>query len=166
MRVSGWVPLAVVVGVMALAGGAHAGTSTGSLTVQATVSDACSVTDANLNLGQVNPTVGVTIPATGIVNVTCSLGTTFAVGLGDGLNSSGAQRRMRRGASSDYLDYNLYKDLLMTSRFGDATVGERLSGLLGLGLAATPVTVYATVASGQSAGAGSYADTVQITVYF
>lgn len=145
---------------------AGAATASGNLNVQATVSDACSVTDATIDFGAVNPTAGVLIPATGLVNVTCSLGTSFDVGLGEGQNATGGRRRMRRGASSDYLAYELYKDLLLTSRFGDAAAGDRATGLLGLGLLPTVVTVYASVDSGQSAGPGAYSDTVQITVYF
>jgi spore coat protein U-like protein len=138
-----------------------------NLTVQANVVDACSVAPATLDFGTINPTNGVVIPLLGSINVTCSLGTSFSVGLGDGANVTGTQRRMHRNSSTDYLQYELYKDLLGTSRFGNAVTSERMSlPLGGLGILPTPVLFYGTVAANQAAGAGAYSDTVQITVYF
>lgn len=146
--------------------GALAAQATANLTVQATVVDSCTVADATLAFGTVNPTNGTAAPVTGTVNVTCTLGTAFSVGLDDGLNFSGGQRRMRQGASTSYLQYGLYRDVAATNRFGNAVTSERATGLVGLGLTATPVTVYGTVASGQAAPAGAYADTVPIVVYY
>jgi len=150
---------------LAVAGSANAATATGTLTVQATVSDACSVADAALTFGAVNPTAGVVVPVTANINVTCTLGTTFSVGLGDGSNVSGGNRRLRRGATTDYLRYELYKDLLMTARFGDSGSSDRAAGL-GLGVAATPIVVYGAIPSSQTAASGSYSDSVQITLYY
>lgn len=148
------------------AGMANAATATANLTVQATVADSCGVTDANLSFGSVSPASGTTLPVAGSIAVTCTLGTSFSVGLGDGQNVSGGVRRMRRGASTDYLNYELYKDLLVQNRFGDAVTAQRLTGGLGLGLVAVPVAVYGAVPSGQSAASGAYSDTVQITLYY
>lgn len=150
---------------LAFAGGAQAATANGTLTVQATVSDACSVADAALTFGAVNPTNGILVPVTANIGVTCTLGTTFSVGLGDGQNVNGGNRRLRRGATTDYLRYELYKDLLMTSRFGDTGSSDRAAGL-GLGVAATPVVVYGAIPGSQTAASGSYSDSVQITLYY
>lgn len=149
-----------------LATSASAATVNANLTVLATVVDSCGVTDATLSFGTVSPTNGTLLPASGSVNVTCSLGTAFSVGLGDGLSAASGARRMRKAATSDYLSYQLYKDALGVSRFGDATTSERAGGLLGLGLVATPVAVFGSVPSGQAAPSGAYTDTVQITVYY
>jgi spore coat protein U-like protein len=153
-------------GLAAAAGSiANASTANANLTVQATVSDTCSVADAALTFGSVNPTTGTAAPVTANIAVTCTLGTAFSVGLDDGQNLSGGSRRMRRGSTTDYLKYELYKDLLMTTRFGDTGSSDRASGL-GLGITSTPVTVYGSIPSSQSVGSGSYADTVQITLYY
>lgn len=145
--------------------GAQAATANANLTVQATVADACSVADTALTFGAVNPTNGIVVPVTANVSVTCTLGTSFSVGLGDGQNLNSGSRRLRRGATSDYLRYELYKDLTMLARFGDSGAGDRAAGL-GLGIAATPITVYGAIPAGQTATSGSYADTVQITLYY
>jgi spore coat protein U-like protein len=144
---------------------ASAATANGTLTVQATVSDACSVADAALTFGAVNPTSGILLPVTTNIGVTCTLGTSFTVGLGDGSNATGGARRLRRGVTSDYLTYELYKDILMTSRFGNAQTGDRASGL-GLGITSTPIIVYGAIPAGQTAASGSYSDSVQITLYY
>lgn len=147
------------------ASAAGAATATGTLTVQATVSDACSVADAALTFGAVNPTNGILVPVTTNISVVCTLGTSFSVGLGDGSNVNSGNRRLRRGATTDYLRYELYKDILMTSRFGDTGASDRVAGL-GLGVTATPVVVYGTIPSAQTAASGSYSDSVQITLYY
>ena len=79
---------------------ALAGTASANLTVQATVVDLCSANDATLSFGTVNPTTGTVLPTTGLINVTCSLGTTFTVGLGDGLNAASGARRMKKSGTS------------------------------------------------------------------
>jgi spore coat protein U-like protein len=164
-RVSVFRLLAAAFAVVFGATAANAGTATGNLNIQANVADACTVSDATLAFGVVNPTNGTVLPSSTPINVTCTLGTPFSVGLNDGQNANASQRRLRRGATTDYLNYELYKDLLMLGRFGD-TVGERATGLLGLGVLPTVVTVYGAVPSGQTAASGSYADVVQITVYY
>lgn len=152
--------------VLATASHAYGASTSANLNVTATVVDACSATDATLAFGTVNPSVGTALPTAATINVTCTLLTPFSVGLGNGTNASGGARRMRRGATSDYLTYEIYKDLLMTTRFGDTDSTDRATGLLGLGLLPTPVLLYGTVASGQSVSAGNYTDVVPITVYY
>ena len=143
----------------------HAATATGTLTVQATVSDACSLADGALAFGAVDPNSGVAVAVTANIAVTCTLGAAFAVGLGDGQNLAAGSRRMRRGATTDYLKYNLYRDVMLTSRFGDTGVSDRVAGT-GMGVSSTPVVVYGTMPSSQAGASGTYADSVQITVYY
>lgn len=146
-------------------GTAEAAQATANLNVSATVADTCGVTDAALAFGTVVPSAGTTLPITGSISVTCSLGTTFSVGLGNGQNLSGGARRMRKGSTTDYLTYEIYKDLLGTTRFGDTGSSDRATGL-GVGLIATPIAFFGAIPSGQSSVTGSYTDTVQITLYY
>lgn len=147
-------------------GAALADTETANLNIQAVVVNACSVTDAALNFGTIDPAAGTITPGTTNINVTCNLGTSFAVGLDDGANVSSGARRLRRGSSTEYLDYELYKDVSISGRFGDAVTSERVSALTGLGIAPNVIAVYGHIPSGQAASAGTYSDTVQITVYY
>ena len=144
---------------------AAAATATGTLTVQATVADACSLADGALAFGNVDPNAGVTSAVRANIAVTCTLGASFTVGLGDGQNLAAGSRRMRRGATADYLKYELFRELLLTSRFGDSGASDRVAGT-GAGNSSTSIVVYGTMPSGQSVAGGSYADSVQITVYY
>lgn len=159
------VALAATCSVLAVAGHAAAATANANLTVSATVADACSVSDTALAFGSVTPSAGVTTPVSVNISVTCTLGTTFSVGLGNGSNLNGGLRRMRRGTTSDYLTYELYRDMTATSRFGDTGSSDRATGT-GLGVSATPIAVYGKVPAGQSVAAGGYSDTVLITLYY
>lgn len=165
MGLKSWILTATTVAAVASAGVAEAGQASANLTVTATVADACGVTDSTLTFGNVSPSAGTVAPVAGAISVTCTLGTAFSVGLSNGANASGAQRRMRQGTSSNYLNYEIYRDLLTTSRFGDTGSTDRATGL-GIGLLATPIAFYGTIASSQTAPTGAYSDTVQITLYY
>ena len=145
---------------------ADAATTTGNLNIQATVVDTCSVTDASLDFGTVDPAAGTTVPGTTTIDVTCNLGTGYAVGLNNGVNASSGARRLQRGSAGEYLSYELYQDPTATTRFGDSVTAERVTELTGLGILPNVIPVYGTIAAGQAASAGVYADTVQITVYY
>lgn len=155
-----------------LAGSAEAaGSATGNLRVQATVLSACGVQDSTLDFGQVSPAAGTTgqRPQTNL-RVTCTNGVPYTVGLGDGSNTETGQRRMKRtvfGAGTthiDYLNYELYKSLTGSDRFGDAIITERVSGV-GTGTTQN-VPVFGALPGGQDAGTGNFADDVLITVRF
>lgn len=155
----------------ALTGAAHAaGTANGNLRVQATVLSACGVQDSTLDFGQVNPSTGTTgqRPQTDL-RVTCTNGVPYTVGLGDGSHASGGLRFMNRLATGgvrgvDLLQYELYKALTGSARFGDAVASERVSGV---GTGATQnIPVFGALPAGQDAGTGNFVDNVVITVRF
>jgi spore coat protein U-like protein len=152
------------VAVLLSAGAASAaGTTTGNLNLQAIVPSSCSATTSSLDFGNIDPGVGTVLPVLANINVTCALGTSFSVGLGDGANYSSGRRLSSGGG---FLSYELYKDLLATSRFGDAVASERLTGQIGLGVSANVVPVYGVIAGGQNVSSGTYTDTVLVTVYY
>jgi spore coat protein U-like protein len=145
---------------------ALAATATGVLTVQATVVSACSVAGSTFAFGTINPANGTsTLPSVNL-SVTCTMGTTFAVGLGDGVNAAGGQRRMKGTGQAQYLSYELYRDVTGTQRFGDSVTSQRVTGQTGLGAAPNLIAVYGAIPSGQSAPSDVYSDTVPITVYY
>lgn len=145
---------------------ANAATATGVLTVQATVVATCAVGSGNLVFGTIDPAVGTPSSVNANVNVTCTQGTPFSVGLGDGTNASGGQRRMRGTSQSQYISYELFRDNAGTQRFGDSVAAQRLLGQTGLGAVANSIAVYGMISAGQSAPADIYSDTVPITIYY
>src|SRR5690606_24267530 len=60
------------------------------------------------------------------ITVKCTTGSAYTVGLGDGNHFSAGSRRMRRGATSDYLRYEIYQGVGTNDRWG-STPGERRS---------------------------------------
>lgn len=147
------VPLLALAATPALA----ASTST-TFTVSATVVASCSVSASNLAFGSYTGTANV--DQTSTISVTCTNGTDYSVALNDGANASGSTRRMVNGGTN-YLTYEMY------SNAGRTTVWNAASPVAGTGNgSAQSITLYGRVPSGQNVPAGSYSDTVQVTVTY
>ena len=158
--------VALTLGGFAAAGAAHAQSTTGSLTVNATVAENCTVNSPTLNFGASVDVLGGNTDATATINVTCTVGTAFYVGLGDGNDFSGGSRRMEHGSTpGDFLTYELYRNSDRDERFGDTDDTTDRMGEIGQGSSADPIIVYGRIPSGQTtATVGAYSDTVAITV--
>jgi len=83
---------------------AQAATATGTLNVSAVVPDFCelSSTSVNLSLGNYYPNAETTQSTT--IQVRCTIGTAYNVGLGLGTNASGATRRMKHSAEATFFE--------------------------------------------------------------
>lgn len=138
---------------------AYAATTGTSFTVTATVATVCSVTATDLSFGAYDAVLGNV--ATNTVSVTCTSGGGYTVGLDNGLYFS-TTRRMKN-AGTDYLGYELYKEVGHTNRWGSSG-GDLVSGI-GSG-AAQALTVYGNLPAGQGLIAGSYTDIIQVTVTY
>lgn len=152
--------LAVVVA----ASGAQAASTLGTLNVTASVADTCVVNVTHVAFGSY--TGGVT-DASGAVSVTCTNGTGYTVALdaGAGSGATVASRKLTHASQSDQtLSYSLYSDALHTSVWGQSTGTNTVAGT-GTG-AAVSHTVYGRVFSSQYPKAGSYSDTVTVTVSY
>jgi spore coat protein U-like protein len=149
--------------VVAAAPVADAATASANLTVTATVVSTCSVGAGSLAFGNYDPTAASNVDQAGTFQVTCTKGTSATVGLDTGSNASGSTRRMTDG--TDFLSYELFKETARTNVWGNAGAGL-------VALAAAPsnaaqtVTVYGRISGSQDVRAGSYSDTVVITVTF
>lgn len=161
---------------LALADGgtvAQAGTATANLTVQITITAACTINAATLDFGS-NPgtnLLSANVDTSTTVSVTCTNGSPYSIGMDNGANVSGAQRRMKNGVSN-FLNYNLYTDAGRTNAWTTAasstTCTTANSCALGTGNgAAQSVSIFGrvpTVATAPSAGA--YTDTVVMTITY
>jgi len=159
----------VIAGVGAVAGTAGAQTSaTGNLRVQATVLSSCSVQDSTLDYGAISPTqLQGQRPQTDI-RVLCTAGVPYTVGINNGSNASGTQRRMLRSGgdgtrTTDYLNYELFQGLTGTVRWGDAIVTERVSGTGSGSTQAIPV--YGGLVQSE-VSTGNYVDNAVITLRY
>jgi len=140
---------------------AWAATATTTFTVSATVLSICTVAALPLNFGNYDPTSGSALDGTTTVTATCTLSLPYTIGLDNGVNASGSQRRM--ALLTAFLNYELYKDASRTQRWGNS--GAELASGTGNGLAQN-LTVYGRVAGGQAVAAGAYVDVITVTITF
>ena len=135
-------------------------TDTSTLSVTATVATSCALSSGTLDFGTY--TSGQTTPrdATGQFAFTNCDGTlTFE--LDGGQSGSVSARAMTSGGNS--LSYQLFRDSSRTAVFGTGSDAQQV-------LLLTPqngtVSVYGRIDAGQVAAAGTYSDTVNITLTF
>lgn len=169
-RIIGGLPLVLSAGLvfsLAMAQPAQAAETASTLDVGATVTANCVVSTTPLAFGDVDVTSGQNVDGAGGISVTCTSGTGWAASAdaGEGTGATLATRKMANGAN--LLNYALYTDGARTSVWGDG-VGGSSSTISGTGSGSAQArTIYGRVASGQtSLPAGSYADTVAVTVTY
>jgi spore coat protein U-like protein len=151
---------------------AQATTATSNLTVQITITASCTINAATLDFGS-NPgttLVAANIDASSTVSVTCTSGSPYSIGMDNGANASGTQRRMKTGAN--FLNYNLYVDAGRTNAWttaaSNSTCTTANSCALGTGNgSAQSVNIYGRVPSiGTAPPTGAYSDTVLMTITY
>lgn len=145
---------------------AVAGTATNNMPVSVNVLNSCTVAATPMAFGSPTAIGGVDIDTTSTVSLVCTNGAAYDVALDNGLNVSGTQRRMSNGATTPvYVNYGIFKDAARTTNWGSA-VGATQAGTAGVsGLVS--LTAYGRIpSSAASVGAGTYTDTVTVTVTF
>ncbi|WP_164852411.1 spore coat U domain-containing protein [Rheinheimera riviphila] len=148
----------------------------GTMTVTATVIDGCSVGNLDTSGGfndfgavefgqHSNLLQSVDAQGGGSTGVgfelTCSTGLSYQIGLNDGLHASGGSRRMTDG-NSNFVPYQLYRDNARTQLWGDAGTANELN-TSGTGASQFHL-VYGRIAATTTPPAGTYTDTIQVTV--
>jgi spore coat protein U-like protein len=154
---------------------AMAGTTTQTLSVTATVANNCAFTTNAVAFGGYDPVVTnatAALTATGSLLVTCTAGDSIAIGFDQGGNGTGSLTAPVRymGSGGNLLAYSLFWPSAAGSG-GTATTtlwgtGGGTSFTYTATGAAQTINVFGSVAGGQSVPAGSYADTVNVTVNY
>ena len=148
----------------ARSGTSNNGTVLGSTAVpiSSMVAAICTISAGTLGFGSYS---GATLDAAAAVGVNCSNGAPYYVALGGGNNQSGSLRRMA-GPVGNLLSYQLYSDSARLTPWGDgsAQLGARRGGT-GSG-AAQSLSVYGRIPAAQSPAAGSYSDSVVVTIEY
>ncbi len=142
---------------------AQAATASGSFNVQVIIQETCTVTSPTstlLDFGT-QTLLNANVDAQTNISVQCTSGTDYDVSLDNGLNTS---RRMRQGATSNYVDYELYTNNTRTTIWpttaGTAPYANTATG------ASQSITVYGRIPAQTTPPAGTYTDTVAITVTY
>ncbi len=123
---------------------------------------ACQVTATPLSFGTYMPLSGGHRNSTADVSVTCNSARLVTIKLNAGMHSGNdySRRAMRNGGF--YLSYQLYSNPPRTTVWGDGTGGTVEVELAAPGSA----TIYGQIPARQAVGAGTYTDTVRVTVTF
>lgn len=141
----------------AAAAPAFAATTSGTVDVTLNVDNSCSLTTAAIDFGTVTDFAAATT-ATSLTTLRCTPNAVATVTVSNGNNVNGTQRRLRNGATSNYIDYNV------TDSSGTAWPS---AGLSFTGTGADVALGLRGVVPVQSAKpAGSYADQLTITVTY
>ncbi len=140
---------------------AFAATDTATLTVTASVADVCNVQSATLAFGTYDPAAA-DLDATTTINLSCTPGTNYDIGLNGGGSGNVLARQMANGGAT--LNYSMYQDAGRTINWGDTVGSDTASGVGAGGVQSH--TVYGRIPTGQFVATGAYSDTVTITVTF
>jgi spore coat protein U-like protein len=124
----------------------------------------CSVSTTGVNFGVYDSQSGVPDDSTGTVNISCS-GEGFilfpTVSLGTGTSGAYASRKMQNGANN--LQYNLYTDSGRTTVWGNGSGGSSTQNVI-VFFGNGSRSIYGRIPTGQSVNAGTYSDTLVVTV--
>jgi len=131
----------------------------------------CTVGATGVNFGVYNPLSGTPNSATGTVTVTCDVLVgvlaSWTVALGSGNSASFAPRLLGSGGS--HLAYNLFTSAAYSSVWGDGSgtttlVSDQRTLIVGSNI--SNYTVYGRIPAGQDVAAGTYLDTIVVTVNY
>jgi spore coat protein U-like protein len=120
----------------------------------------CSINVTDVTFGEYDVFNSLATDITGTLSVSCDADTPFQVALGAGSGSFGG-RQMHNGP--DVLIYNLYTDPTRLSIWGDGSPGTNLLSTSGT---AANYTIYGRIPARQNVRAGSYADSITVTLTF
>jgi spore coat protein U-like protein len=161
--------LPAAIGVLALSLGStsvSAATATTTFQVSTDVQATCSISAAAMDFG--NYTSDISLPAVavnGSINLVCSDGTIWSVGLNAGLGAGATvTSRSMTGPGAALLRYRLLSDPARTVNWGN-TVGVDTVAGTGTGTP-QPIIVYGQLPANQSVLGGTYTDMIVATLTF
>jgi spore coat protein U-like protein len=143
----------------------------GGSSFTATVNANANVSATTLNFGSTS-SLASNIDSTATISVQATNTTPYSIGLGNGVNASGSQRRARKGATASFIDYDLYTDSARSQAWSTSTSTTSCTGGAGTCMLATGTgasqntTVYGRVPTQTIPAAGTFTDTVVVTVTF
>jgi spore coat protein U-like protein len=158
---------AVVAGSMGLSAAGYAATASDNMAVSTTVTMSCTISAGELQFPGYDPTSESAVDATATLTTTCTAGGAAVITLaqgantGDGSTDAAPIRRMI-GAGGN-LAYDLYSDSDRTTVWGNTTGTG--SSFTSSGSSDT-ATVYGRIPALQAVGAGSFADSVAVTLTY
>jgi spore coat protein U domain-containing protein, fimbrial subunit CupE1/2/3/6 len=128
----------------------------------------CVVSAGGVAFGLYDPTSPGALPSSGTITVNCTVpngNNPVTIALSAGFSGSFGTRTMSSGL--DTLSYNLYLDAAHSQVWGDGTGGSVTdTQSVTHGKPSFSATVYGLMPASQNAAAGSYNDTITVTVNY
>ena len=168
---------ALLVSTASLSLHAYAATSTSGMNVTVNINATCTMSNTDLDFGDYDATgVNVTadLTATATISTTCTSGTNGVISMSGGSHvlfctSSKCHRQMANQDETSFLRYNIYtnESLSWGSVWSDNTSAtNEVVQVIGSGVSQN-TTVYGEITKNQrNAAAGSYTDTITITLNY
>jgi len=128
---------------------------------------ACNVGATNINFGPYDVFSNLPKDSTGTVSVTCDEAPPpiVTIRIGPSFNSGGFKpRQMRHTTRPDRLNYNLFIDSSMSVIWGDGTGGTSTVSNKVTKNKTWVSTLYGRIPAGQDVSAGTYSETVAVTI--
>ena len=122
----------------------------------------CTISTTPVAFGTYDTTSPSPLDSTGTIIWSCAVAGPIRIELSAGAAGTFAPRHLTQGQST--AAYNLYLDPARTIIWGDGTVGTQ--AYTGSGTGPTTVTVYGRVSALQTIAAGTYADSIVLTIVF
>ncbi|MCF6322465.1 MAG: spore coat U domain-containing protein [Rhizobiaceae bacterium] len=142
----------------------NAATTTTSFTSQIIIQNSCNIIAAtNLDFG-IHGVLATNVDSASVLLVNCTSGSSFDVGLNEGTTPGGTTATRKMDSGSDTIDYTLSQDGGHTTNWGN-TVGTDTLSATGTGTLQA-IAIFARVPAQATPAAGTYTDTVTVTVTF
>jgi len=144
---------------------AQTSAATGSMAATADITPDCQVNSTGITFGGTNVIDGAAHTMTGAVNVKCTFDTAWTASANAGLGTDATITTRKMQSGTDSLNYSLFTDTAGTTLWGDGTTGSTIGGTGTGQFVATSIT--GVIPANQTTlRAGSYADTVTVTVNY
>lgn len=149
-------------------GSTRAATQTAQFQVRIIITESCDiqgVAASDIDFGTVARGTGAPVDTQGNLQVNCTNGTPYTIGLDPGSNATsptaGASNRRMGDGNSNFIPYGLYRDAARQNFWGNVAGSDTLTGT---GTAsAQSIPVYGRVPS-TDAPSGNYSDTIVATI--
>lgn len=128
---------------------------------------ACNVATTNINFGTYDVFSNSPRDSTGTVSVDCDEAPPpiVVIKIGPSFHSGGFNpRQMRHTTRSDKLNYNLFTDSSMSVIWGDGTRGTATASNKVTKNKLWFTTIYGRIPAGQDVSAGTYSETISVTI--
>jgi spore coat protein U-like protein len=142
-----------------------------NFTVSVTLLASCSVSTTVMNFGSTSSFIIANVNTTATITAQCTSTTPYSIGLDNGQNASGGQRRMSVGGGN-YVSYGLYTDSGYSNAWTSTTSTTGCTSgantcFLGTGTGSNQsITLYGQVPPQTAPAVGTYSDTVVVTLTF